>query len=169
MVTFWPGDRFAEPGPGGRGQQIIAMAAGTGLLPCWPAPVSGRVGSGGDSERGRRRQLPGLLAGLLALLGILIAIPVTVVGGYLPAAVTGHRPVWIGLLACLAAVIAALTWWLASRAADRKPGPWLSVVPAVPGWVDRGELAEVVSALTAAGSGPVALTTGLGPRRLRLD
>ena len=110
--------------------------------------------------RGRRRLLPGLLAGFLALLGILIAIPVTVVSGYLPAAVTGHRPVWIGLLAGGAAVIAALTW-LASRAAARKPGPWLSVVPAVPGWVDRGELAEVVSALTAAGSGPVALTTGL--------
>ena len=34
-------------------------------------------------------------------------------------------------------------------------------MPAVPGWVDRGELAEVVSALTAAGSGAVALTTGL--------
>jgi len=108
--------------------------------------------------RGRRSLLPGLLAGLLALLGILIAIPVTVVSGYLPAAVTSHRPVWIGLLAAGAAVIAALTW-LASR--PPKPGPWLSVVPAVPGWVDRGELAEVVSALTAAGSGAVALTTGL--------
>jgi NB-ARC domain len=110
--------------------------------------------------RGRRSLLPGLLAGLLALLGILIAIPVNVVSGYFPAAVTSHRPVWIGLLAALLAVIVVLTW-LASRAADRKPGPWLSMVPAVPGWVDRGELAEVVSALTAAGSGPVALTTGL--------
>jgi hypothetical protein len=45
--------------------------------------------------------------------------------------------------------------------AARKPGPRLSLVPAVPGWVDRGELAEVVSALTGTGSGAVALTTGL--------
>ena len=37
----------------------------------------------------------------------------------------------------------------------------LSQAPAVPGWVDRGELAEVVSALTDPDSGPVALTTGL--------
>jgi hypothetical protein len=115
--------------------------------------------------RGRRMLLPGLLAGLLALLGILIAIPVTVVSGDFATTVTRHRPVWIGLLAGGAVAIAALTW-LASRAAARKPGPWLSLVPAVPGWVDRGELAEVVSALTRAGSGPVALTTGLvgGPR-----
>ena len=110
--------------------------------------------------RDRRSLLPGLLAGLSALLAVLIAIPVTVVSSYLPAAVTGHRPVWIGLLAGGAAVIAALTW-LASRAAAQEPGRWLSLVPAVPGWVDRGELAEVVSALTAAGSGAVALTTGL--------
>jgi NB-ARC domain/Phage integrase family len=110
--------------------------------------------------RGRRSLLPGLLAGLLTLLGILIAIPVTVVSGYLPAAVTGHRLVWIALLAVGATAIAALTW-LASRAAASKPGRWPSLVPAVPGWVDRGELAEVVSALTAAGSGAVALTTGL--------
>lgn len=38
--------------------------------------------------RGRRNLLPGLLAGLAALLGILVAIPVNVVSGYLPAEVT---------------------------------------------------------------------------------
>ena len=37
----------------------------------------------------------------------------------------------------------------------------MSFVPAVAGWVGRAELAQVVSALTAAGSGAVALTTGL--------
>jgi hypothetical protein len=37
----------------------------------------------------------------------------------------------------------------------------VSFVPAVAGWVGRAELAQVVSALTAAGSGAVALTTGL--------
>ncbi len=36
-----------------------------------------------------------------------------------------------------------------------------SLVPAVAGWVGREELAEVVSALTAAGSGTVTVTTGL--------
>ena len=34
-------------------------------------------------------------------------------------------------------------------------------VPQVPGWVDRAELAEVISALTAAGGGAVSVTTGL--------
>jgi hypothetical protein len=38
---------------------------------------------------------------------------------------------------------------------------WLPLVPAVAGWVDREELAQVVSALTAAGRGTVAVTTGL--------
>ena len=37
----------------------------------------------------------------------------------------------------------------------------------IAGWVGRAELAQVVSALTAAGSGPVALTTGLAQDCLR--
>jgi hypothetical protein len=114
--------------------------------------------------RGRRNLLPGLLAGLAALLGILVAIPVTVVSGYLPAAVTRHRPLWIGLLAGGAVTLGVLAWlltWLSGWSAGRVPGGRLSEAPAVPGWVDRGELAEVVAALTDSGSGPVALTTGL--------
>jgi hypothetical protein len=42
-----------------------------------------------------------------------------------------------------------------------RAGARLSFVPAVAGWVERAELAQVVSALTTAGSGTVALTTGL--------
>jgi hypothetical protein len=38
---------------------------------------------------------------------------------------------------------------------------WLPLVPAVAGWVDREELVQVVTTLTAAGRGTVALTTGL--------
>ena len=110
--------------------------------------------------RGRRNLLPGLLAGLVALLGIVIAIPLNVVSGYFPAAVITRRPLWIALAAVLALTIVALTW-LSRWSADRVPGALLSQVPQVPGWVDRAERAAVVSALTAAGSGPVALTTGL--------
>ena len=110
--------------------------------------------------RGRENLLVGLGAALLALLGIIIAIPVTVVTGYLPAAVTSHRLLWIGLLAGGAVLIAALTW-LSQRLATRVPGAVLWQAPQMAGWVDREELAEVVSALTAAESGPVVLTTGL--------
>jgi hypothetical protein len=70
----------------------------------------------------------------------------------------------LGVAAVATAIVATLpALYLAFLAvpAAHKPGPQLSRVPAVPGWVDRGELAEVVSALTAAGSGAVALTTGL--------
>ena len=70
----------------------------------------------------------------------------------------------LGVAAVATAIVGTLPAlylaWVVVPAA-RKPGRWLSLVPAVPGWVDRGELAEVVSALTAAGSGAVALTTGL--------
>ena len=70
----------------------------------------------------------------------------------------------LGVAAVATAIVGTLPAlylaWVVVPAAH-KPGPWLSLVPAVPGWVDRGELAEVVSALTAAGSGAVALTTGL--------
>jgi hypothetical protein len=101
-----------------------------------------------------------LLAGLLVLLGIVIAIPLNVVSTYFPAAVTSHRPLWIGLAGGGALVIVALTW-LSQWRADRIPDALLWQVPPLAGWVDRAELAEVVSALTAAGSGMVALTTGL--------
>ena len=70
----------------------------------------------------------------------------------------------LGVAAVATAIVATLpalylAWVVVP--ATQKPGRWLSLVPAVPGWVDRGELAEVVSALTAAGPGAVALTTGL--------
>ena len=70
----------------------------------------------------------------------------------------------LGVAAVATAIVGTLPAlylaWVVVPAAQ-KPGRRLSLVPAVPGWVDRGELAEVVSALTAAGSGAVALTTGL--------
>jgi hypothetical protein len=70
----------------------------------------------------------------------------------------------LGVAAVATAIVGTLPAlylaWVVVPAAH-KPDRWLSLVPAVPGWVDRGELAKVVSALTAAGSGAVALTTGL--------
>jgi hypothetical protein len=70
----------------------------------------------------------------------------------------------LGVAAVATAIVGTLPAlylaWVVVPAAPKR-GRWLSLVPPVPGWVDRGELAEVVSALTAAGSGAVALTTGL--------
>ena len=107
----------------------------------------------------RRPLRPGLLAVALALLTIWVAIPVTVVSGYLPAAVTRHHLAWIVLLVGTVAAIAVAVW-LTDGSADRRRDA-RPLVPAVRGWVDRVELAEVVAALTAPGSEPVALTTGL--------
>jgi NB-ARC domain/WD domain, G-beta repeat/APAF-1 helical domain len=66
-------------------------------------------------------------------------------------------------LASAAAVSGALSgplFFWAGQAPGRGAAR-VSFVPTVAGWVGRAELAEVVSALTAAGSGAVALTTGL--------
>jgi hypothetical protein len=43
----------------------------------------------------------------------------------------------------------------------RRSTAWVSLAPATAGWVDRAELAELVSALAGGGSGPGALTMGL--------
>ncbi len=107
--------------------------------------------------RGREGRLAG---GLVAALVIVIGIPLNVVSSYFPAAVTGHRLVWIGFLAGGIAVVAALT--LLSRRLDAGARPaLLGQVPPVVGWVERAELREVVSALTTKSDGVVALTTGL--------
>jgi NB-ARC domain/WD domain, G-beta repeat/APAF-1 helical domain len=76
--------------------------------------------------------------------------------------------------AYMAAALAVTCFWGAVRdwpfpfAADRpghafppSPGAPLWLVPPVAGWVDRAELAELVSTLTVHGGGAVALTTGL--------
>src|ERR1035437_3014753 len=91
---------------------------------------------------------------------IAVAIPVAVVSDNLPAAVTGHRAEWIVLLVGAALVIAALTW-LSGRSARQASDGRLFLLPPVPGWIDRAELAEVETALTSRGSRTVALTTGL--------
>ncbi len=109
--------------------------------------------------RGRGGWLPGLLAAVLAVLAALVAIPLTVVGGYFPVAVTGHRVAWVASLAGILVVIGALAWLAAQP--GRRQGTRLLGVPLVAGWVDRGELADLVAALTASGGATVALTTGL--------
>ena len=101
-----------------------------------------------------------LAAGLLAVLVILVGIPLNVISGYFPAAVTSHRVLWTGLLAAGVAAVAALTLvsrWLDS---DESRLALTGQAPTVPGWVDRAELGQVVAELTV-GDGPVALTTGL--------
>ena len=87
-----------------------------------------------------------------------------VVSGYFSAAVTRHRPVWIGLLlggrcrdggAGVAAAVAVGPGHVPGALGARRRCPRSRA-----GWT-AGSWREVVSALTAAGSGPVALTTGL--------
>jgi WD40 repeat protein len=114
---------------------------------------------------GGGKLLGGLIPALIVLLTIAIAIPANVVSSYLPATVTRHRVVWILLLAGAALLIAVLTW-LSQRAPHAKrhqlPSTEMYQVPQVSGsWVDRVELAELVSVLATASPGTVALTTGL--------
>jgi hypothetical protein len=109
--------------------------------------------------RRRWNLVPGLVAALVALLGVAVAVPLTVVASYLPPTVVRNRPLWIGLLAGLAIAIAVSAWLSGS---PRRPvSAGFGQVPQVRGWVERAELAEIMSALTATGSGTVALTTGL--------
>ena len=110
--------------------------------------------------RDRRSLYSGLVAGLLVLLGITIAIPVNVISGYLPSAVTGHRPLWIGVAGGGISVIVVLTL-LSQRLAHRTADAAFWQVPQVTAWEDRPELTELVTALTAADGRTVALTTGL--------
>jgi hypothetical protein len=84
--------------------------------------------------RGRGNLLRGLLAGLLVLLGTVIAIPLNVVSGYFPAAVASHRPLWISLAGCGALAIVALTW-LSQRSAGQAPEALMGQVPPVADWV----------------------------------
>jgi WD40 repeat protein len=94
------------------------------------------------------------------------------VAGALAAARPGYQ-LWLGApmagayaagalgLGCLWAAVRDWRFPLAVDRSGRGPGalPWGG--PPVAGWVDRAELAVVVSALTGAGGGPVAVTTGL--------
>jgi NB-ARC domain/WD domain, G-beta repeat len=94
------------------------------------------------------------------------------VAGALAAARPGYR-LWLGApmvgvyIACalaLGCLWAAVRDWRFPFAADgsgRVPGALVWGGPPVAGWVDRAELAVVVSALTGSGGGAVALTTGL--------
>lgn len=89
--------------------------------------------------RGNGRVFGRLAAELLALLAALIGIPVAVVSGYMPSAVTQDRPLWIGPLASMAAAIAGLTW-LSARQARRDD---LHVAAAVPGLNERRRADQV--------------------------
>jgi WD40 repeat protein len=108
----------------------------------------------------RKNLVAELLASLLVLLGITIAIPLNIVSGYFPSTITGHRFVWICIAVAAATLVVILTWH-SQRHVKSSPAAMLWQVPTVTGWVDRVELTEVVSALTAASTGAVALTTGL--------
>jgi hypothetical protein len=83
----------------------------------------------------------------------------------LPPTGSDRLSVALAVAAALSTAVGGPLFWWAGR---EKPGPhrgggtplrWQ--VPLTAGWVDRGELPGVVSALTAVGGGAVALTTGL--------
>ena len=94
------------------------------------------------------------------------------VAGALAAARPGYRlalsapmeGIYVAGVLCAGCLLAAVRDWRFPFAADRSdhaPGALAWRSPPTTGWVDRAELAVVVSALTDAGSGVVALTTGL--------
>jgi len=109
-----------------------------------------------------RRTRAWIWAGRAAAAAALIGM-----AGYMYAAgldQAGRLAAPIGIVLALAALFAPYllpAYQRPARPAGGVPGSRLSQAPTVAGWVDRGELAEVVSALTDAGSGAVALTTGL--------
>jgi hypothetical protein len=100
-----------------------------------------------------RADLLAVVAGFLALLIVVIAVPLNVVTGYLPTAVTRDRLPWIGATCGLGLLIAVLTWW-SSKAQSREPTPGkantreltgpLRYLPPAVSWVERPELAQVV-------------------------
>ena len=77
-----------------------------------------------------------------------------------PPAGSGRLGVALPVAAVVSAALSGPLFFWAGQP-PRRPDAWLSLVPATAGWVDRAELAEVVSALAGGGSGAVALTTGL--------
>jgi WD40 repeat protein len=99
--------------------------------------------------RYRGNLLRGSVAGLLVLLGVLVAVPVNVISGYLPSTVTGHRAWWIGLLIGAASMMAVLTW-LSGRLNEqgRRVRLRADPDPASSEWVDREQVGEVVKLLT---------------------
>jgi tetratricopeptide (TPR) repeat protein len=117
------------------------------------------------------RLSPGLIAVLIAIITILIAIPVTVVTGYIPAAVIDHKPAWIAGLLVLLLVLGVLAVQSARLAAiEAEPAP-VRAAPAPivvgeiprkpPSFVNRATIGRLAE---AAGSGRAALlcaVTGL--------
>lgn len=112
--------------------------------------------------RYRGNLLRGSVAGLLVLLGVLVAIPVNVISGYFPRTVTGHRALWIGLLTGAALVMVGLTW-LSGQLSSPARRVRLPSVAAESWWVDREQVKEVVDLLTVRGARAVGITaiTGL--------
>jgi WD40 repeat protein len=111
--------------------------------------------------RNRRSLIGGSVAGLLVLFGVLAGIPVNVVSGYLPGAVTGHRVLWIVLLAGASSAMVGLTW-LSGRVSEHARRVPLPAVTAQSEWVDREQAREVVELLTARHARAVGITAMTG-------
>ena len=105
-----------------------------------------------------RKWLAGLASQLQLLLVIVIAVPLAVVTSYIPASATAHKLVWIVIVVIAVVVVLLLARVHVDGRAWRGE---FGQIPPTEDWVDRDELKQVLSALTARGRNPVALTTGL--------
>lgn len=88
----------------------------------------------------------GLVTVALAVLTILLAIPVSVVTGYIPASVTAHKLVWIVIFVAAVIAAAAMTWWIWRMAPTREAPasqPESDPSPVVVGEIPRQPLAFV--------------------------
>ena len=120
---------------------------------------------------GNRRLSPGLVAALITVIAALIAIPATVVSGYIPPALAAHKAVWIGALAVLLIALSALTVWSARRpgpeppAVPVEPGPGPVVVGEIPreppAFVDRATVGRLADAAASGRAAVVCAVTGL--------
>ena len=112
-----------------------------------------------DAHRGRRVARRWIIA-VAAALAVFFVLWFAWYEFRWPPAGAGRLAVALPVAAVVSAALSGPLFFWAGQP-PRRPDARLSLVPATAGWVDRAELAEVVSALTGGGSGAVALTTGL--------
>ena len=116
--------------------------------------------------------LIGLVTVALAVLTVLLAVPLTVVSGYLPSSFTGHKLVWIAALALSVAAAAGMTWWLWYQQSDRnrrppgseddRPAVIVGEIPLEPpGFVDRASISHLAEAVESGRAAVVCAIVGM--------
>ncbi|GAA0848402.1 NB-ARC domain-containing protein [Streptosporangium amethystogenes subsp. fukuiense] len=98
---------------------------------------------------------------LLVIVGILVGLPIGMVGEYFPGTVAENRITWVAIFGLTAFLTVLLTRLTPELMKSRARGGLFQVPDRRAGWVRRTELDDVVSTLTMRGSGTVGLTTGI--------